>query len=94
MGERGFLWYDETGAVRSLAALPIPAERIVDTSGAGDVFHGAYVYSQLAKPYASWDEHFHFARAAAGYKVQHLGNEAGSPTLADIQAIRSQYRDS
>jgi sugar/nucleoside kinase (ribokinase family) len=51
LGERGFLWYDETGAVRSLAALPIHAERIVDTSGAGDVFHGAYVYSQLAKPY-------------------------------------------
>ena len=57
----------------------------MDTSGAGDVFHGAYVYSQLAKPYASWDEHFHFARAAAGYKVQHLGNEAGLPTLADIR---------
>ena len=93
LGERGLLWYDETGAVRSLAALPIPSEHIVDTSGAGDVFHGAYVYSYLASPQASWGEHFRFARAAAAKKIQHLGNEAGLPTLADIQAIRSQYGD-
>jgi sugar/nucleoside kinase (ribokinase family) len=93
LGERGFLWYDETGAVRSLAALPIPPDRIVDTSGAGDVFHGAYVYSYLAAPNASWDQHFRFARAAATHKVQHLGNEAGLPTLANIEAIRFQYGD-
>jgi sugar/nucleoside kinase (ribokinase family) len=91
LGERGLLWYDETGAVRSLAALAIPPELIVDTSGAGDVFHGAYVYSYLAAPRASWDAHFRFARAAAAKKIQHLGNEAGLPTLADIQAIRSRY---
>jgi sugar/nucleoside kinase (ribokinase family) len=58
LGEWGLLWYDETGGVRSLAALPIPPEKIVDTSGAGDVFHGAYIYSYLATPYASWDAHF------------------------------------
>ena len=57
----------------------------MDTSGAGDVFHGAYVYSYLAPPHASWDEHFRFARAAAAHKVQRLGNEAGLPTLADIR---------
>jgi sugar/nucleoside kinase (ribokinase family) len=93
LGERGFLWYDETGAVRLLPALPIPAEQIVDTSGAGDVFHGAYVYSYLATPHAGWEEHFRFARAAATKKIQHLGNEAGLPTLADVQAIRSRYGD-
>jgi sulfofructose kinase len=65
----------------------------VDTSGAGDVFHGAYIYSYLATPYASWDEHFRFARAAAVHKIQHLGNEAGLPTLADIEAsVRGRRR--
>jgi sugar/nucleoside kinase (ribokinase family) len=93
LGERGFLWYDETGAVRLLPALPIPPERVVDTSGAGDVFHGAYVRSYLATPQAPWEEHFRFARAAAAKKIQHLGNEAGLPTLADVQAIRSRYGD-
>ena len=58
MGERGLLWYDETGTVRSTAALAVPADKIVDTSGAGDVFHGAYVYAYLADPAGSWDSHF------------------------------------
>src|ERR1700719_4479018 len=30
MGERGLLWYDETGMVRSSAALAVPADRIGD----------------------------------------------------------------
>jgi sugar/nucleoside kinase (ribokinase family) len=90
LGERGFLWYDETGTIRSLAALSIEPLQIIDTSGAGDVFHGAYVYSFLAHPDLNWDEHFRFARAAAAYKIQHLGNEAGLPTLLDIEAIRRE----
>jgi sugar/nucleoside kinase (ribokinase family) len=90
LGERGLLWYDEIGAVHSTAALAIPPERIVDTSGAGDVFHGAYVYSYLAASGRTWAEHFQFARAAAAYKIQRLGNEAGLPTLQDIEAIRRE----
>jgi sugar/nucleoside kinase (ribokinase family) len=93
LGERGFLWYDETGAVRSMPALPVPPHQVVDTSGAGDIFHGAYVHSYLAHPGKDWDDHFRFARAAAAHKIQHLGNEAGLPTLADIEAIRRKFGD-
>jgi len=42
LGERGLIWYDETGVVRTLPALAVPSDRVLDTSGAGDVFHGAY----------------------------------------------------
>jgi sugar/nucleoside kinase (ribokinase family) len=90
-GERGLLWYDEKGAVRLLTALPVPQHQILDTSGAGDVFHGAYVYSYLSKPDQTWDEHLRFARAAAAHKIQYLGNESGLPTCADIEAIRRQF---
>jgi len=90
-GERGLLWYDETGAVRLLTALPVPAGQILDTSGAGDVFHGAYVYSYLAHPDGLWEEHLGFARAAAAHKIQYLGNEAGLPTLAEIEAVRRKF---
>ena len=90
-GERGLLWYDEMGAVRLMTALPLPPQRIVDTSGAGDVFHGAYVYSYLVNPDKLWDEHLRFARAAAAHKIQHLGNEAGLPTLAEIEAVRCKF---
>ena len=92
-GERGLAWYDETGTVRSLAALPVPPQRILDTSGAGDVFHGAYVHSYLAHPDQAWENHFRFARAAAAHKIQHLGNEAGLPSLADIDAVRREFGD-
>ena len=81
LGERGLLWYENNRPVSLLSALPVPTQRIVDTSGAGDVFHGAYVHSYLANPDLAWDDHFRFARAAAAHKIQHLGNEAGLPTL-------------
>ncbi|WP_407165654.1 sugar kinase [Bradyrhizobium sp. ORS 111] len=92
MGERGLLWYDEAGVTRTLPALPISRTRVIDTNGAGDVFHGAYIYSYLADPTKAWREHFEFARAASTYKIQRLGNEAGLPTLADIEAVRREFR--
>jgi sugar/nucleoside kinase (ribokinase family) len=85
------LWYDEHGHVQRLPALPVPSERVIDTSGAGDVFHGAYVYSYLAHPQKSWAEHFDFARHASAFKIQHLGNEAGLPTLDDIQTVAREF---
>jgi sugar/nucleoside kinase (ribokinase family) len=91
LGERGLLWYDETGSIREEPALTVPASRVLDTSGAGDVFHGAYVYSYLAHPWKKWEEHFGFAQAASAHKIQHLGNEAGLPTLADIAAVRREF---
>ena len=91
MGERGLLWYDETGTVRSTAALAVPADKIVDTSGAGDVFHGGYVFSYLRHPQKSWRQHLEFASHAAAHKVQHLGNEAGLPTLNDVEAVAREF---
>ncbi|MDB5571696.1 MAG: ribokinase [Hyphomicrobiales bacterium] len=90
-GEKGMLWYDETGEVSRLPALDVPAAKVIDTSGAGDVFHGAYVASYLDAPDAPWAEHFRYARAASAFKVQHLGNEAGLPTREDVDAIRKAY---
>ena len=93
MGERGLIWYDQAGTVRSLPALAVPAGKVIDTSGAGDVFHGAYIYAYLADPTGPWEHHFRFARAAAAYKIQHLGNEAGLPSLADIAGQQDQFDD-
>jgi sugar/nucleoside kinase (ribokinase family) len=93
LGERGLLWYDEAGTVRSLSALSVVPRRVIDTSGAGDVFHGGYLYSCLGRPEMTWEEHFRFASAAAAYKVQHLGNEAGLPSLADVESIQRESED-
>lgn len=90
-GELGMLWYDESGTVRRQPPLAVPAAEILDTSGAGDVFHGAYIASKLQRPDLSWAEHFHFARGASGHKIRKLGNEAGLPTVADIEATILAY---
>lgn len=87
MGDKGIVWYDENGERRHHEALPVPSAKVIDTNGAGDVFHGAYIYSYLSRPEAGWDAHFCFARAASAHKIQHLGNEAGLPALGDIEAL-------
>ncbi len=92
LGERGMLWYDETGMERVLPSLAVPADKVVDTNGAGDIFHGAYVYSAMARPDATWEEHFTFARGASAHSIQHLGNEASLPSLADIAAVQALYQ--
>jgi sugar/nucleoside kinase (ribokinase family) len=92
-GAKGMLWYDETGTVRRQRSLAVPSEAVIDTSGAGDVFHGAYVASAITRPDVAWEEHFAFARAASAFKIQHLGNEAGLPTREAITAIRAGYAE-
>jgi sugar/nucleoside kinase (ribokinase family) len=77
--------------VQKLPALTLPQARVRDTSGAGDVFHGAYVYSYLDNPFKGWEQHFRFAQYAAAYKIQHLGNEAGLPTLAAINQVAGEF---
>ena len=79
MGERGMLWYDETGTVRTLPALPIPRERVVDTNGAGDVFHGAYIYSYLSIP----------TKLARAFRVR---PRAPRPTRSSTSATRPACR--
>jgi sugar/nucleoside kinase (ribokinase family) len=93
LGERGMVWFDEDGSERFLPALDVPAELVVDTNGAGDIFHGAYVYSAMAQPDASWTEHFVFARAASAHSIQHLGNEASLPRLDDIPGTQARFQE-
>lgn len=90
-GEHGCLWYDENGEVSRLPALPVPAGKIIDTSGAGDVFHGAYLAAYLAQPQGRWRDHLNFARAASAWKIQHLGNEAGLPSPENVAQMIKLY---
>ena len=68
------------------------AVNVVDTTGAGDVFHGAFLAGVLwGWPIA---ECLRLANAAAGLKCRKLGGRAGIPTLAEIREfIRATGRD-
>ena len=93
LGEEGMVWYDENGLRQTLPALDVPRERIIDTNGAGDIFHGAYIYSAMAHPDAGWREHFAFARAASAHSIQHLGNEASLPSFVDVQMAERELSE-
>lgn len=91
LGEHGTVWYEGSGADQVLPALDVPADKVLDTNGAGDIFHGAYVASYLKDPAKGWADHFRFARGASSHAIQHLGNEASLPSLGDISAAIATY---
>ena len=91
--QRGMIWYDETRTERFMPSLNVPDDRVIDTNGAGDIFHGAYVYSYLRDPDSPWERHFKFARAASAHAIQHLGNEASLPTLAQTNEAQARFAE-
>ncbi len=93
LGENGLVWRERGEGVRRLSALAVPAEKVVDTNGAGDLFHGAYAFSKMNWPGRDWEFHFRFARAASAFGVQHLGNEARLPRRDDVLATASELGD-
>jgi sugar/nucleoside kinase (ribokinase family) len=83
LGERGVL-YLEKGEVRHLPAFPV---RAVDTTGAGDIFHGAFAYGVLQ----GWAlaEVVRFAAMTAALSVTRPGARASIPELAEVRAALS-----
>jgi sugar/nucleoside kinase (ribokinase family) len=62
---------------------------LVDTTGAGDVFHGAFAYGLLQG--WSLEEIIRFSHAAAALNCMHIGARGGIPTLDDIyQFLKNQ----
>jgi len=58
---------------------------VLDTTGAGDVFHGAYLVGLLRGwPLGTIAE---FATAVSALKCAHLGGRRGSPTFAEVAAF-------
>jgi sulfofructose kinase len=62
--------------------VPATAVQAVDTTGAGDVYHGAFIYGMLQ----GWDlrERMRFANTAAALKCRSLGGRAGIPSLEEV----------
>jgi ribokinase len=60
----------------------------VDTTGAGDVFHGGYIYGLLQ----GWGIHsvVRFASAFAALKCRRLGGRDGIPSLEEVEALMAR----
>ena len=65
--------------------LPAPAVDVVDTTGAGDAFHGAYLVA-IAET-GDIMRAARFATAVAALKCTRLGGRAGLPTRREAEAF-------
>ncbi len=84
-GEHGAYWWDD-GALRRQRP---PTVTAVDTTGAGDAFHGAYALA-LARG-AGPDECMRFATAVAAAKCVQPGGRAGLPDAAALATFLSRH---
>ncbi len=62
---------------------------VVDTTGCGDVFHGAFIFGLLQK----WDlnESMRFASATAALKCREIGGRTAIPDLRDVEEFLDDY---
>jgi len=79
LGEEGLIVDDGSG-FRDMPAFPA---RAVDTTAAGDIFHGAFAFA-IAQAMPLW-EGLRFASMAASLSVRKPGGRASIPTLAAVQ---------
>ncbi len=81
LGARGSVTYFNNEIIE------IPSYRVeaVDTTGAGDVFHGGYIYGVLK----GWDIYktLKFASAFAALKCRKIGGRAGIPGLSEVSGF-------
>lgn len=84
LGERGLIWQrgDEMGA------LPAFHVDVVDTTGAGDTFHGALAMG-VARSMA-WNDLLRFASAAGALCCTRHGARLGIPTAQEVAALLAQ----
>jgi sugar/nucleoside kinase (ribokinase family) len=62
---------------------------VLDTTGAGDVFHAGFIYGLLQH----WDleKILQFANAVAALKCRELGGRKGIPTLTETQEFLTRF---
>jgi sulfofructose kinase len=79
LGERGCVCANAEGS------FPLPAfdvKPVIDTTGCGDVFHGAYIAAKL-RGYGI-RQAAQFASAVAGLKVRAMGGRQGIPGITEV----------
>lgn len=84
LGSNGLAWKNRTGSGR-LAAYDV---RAIDTTGAGDVFHGALA-ACLARQ-MEWLESLRYASAAGALCCTRIGARLGIPTAEEVEAFLAE----
>jgi len=85
-GDRGSITWRREEGVFQTPAFPVAA---IDTTGAGDVFHGGYLYGVLQ----GWplSDTIRFASACAAIKCTKSGGRAGIPNLQEVMSFLQSH---
>jgi sulfofructose kinase len=83
LGERGLI-AENAGACRVLPAFKVHP---VDTTAAGDIFHGAFAYAVLRQ--MEFGQGLEFASMAAAMSVEKRGGRPSIPALAEVRKALS-----
>jgi sugar/nucleoside kinase (ribokinase family) len=83
-------WYRHRRGSPSAEHYPAFAVPALDTTGCGDVFHGAYA-AALARE-LPFPERIRFAAAAAALKATRRGGQAGIPTRSAVESLLKEHR--
>jgi sulfofructose kinase len=86
LGARGCVFADGGASGR----MPAFEVEVVDTTGAGDCFHGAFCVGVVRG--WSLQRSLEFASAASALKCRTLGGRAGLPTLDEVNAFLEERR--
>lgn len=81
LGAKGYAWKAQDGQERHQEAFPVD---VVDTTGAGDAFHGAFALALASG--CSDEECARVASAVAALKCRRLGARAGLPAASELDA--------
>lgn len=84
LGDKGYMWQDTFGG----GLCPAFEIDVVDTTGAGDAFHGAFALALSER--RPVNECARFACAVAALKCTSLGSRAGLPSREEIEAFLSE----
>jgi sulfofructose kinase len=82
LGDQGLVWQTDTGDHGRLPAYPIEA---IDTTGAGDSFHGAFAAAVAAG--WLWPAILEYASATAALCCTRIGARHGIPTDQEVKAF-------
>lgn len=85
LGSQGSLGW-EAGKIIHQKAFPV---QVVDTTGAGDVYHGGFIYGMLQE----WDMalSMRFASAVSALKCRKIGARRAIPALAETMKFISDF---
>ncbi|OUP62438.1 carbohydrate kinase [Drancourtella sp. An177] len=87
LGENGLLYRKKDG---SLGHMPACQVKAVDSTGAGDIFHGAFAYGLTRK--WNMEKNLIQSTCASGLSVQKIGGLTSIPEFEEVQKKYNKYK--